>query len=789
MIRNYFLIAIRSLWRNKLVTLINLAGMAIGFGIFLTFWSWVRFDLSFDRFHEDIDQMYVLNVKLEMEESEYTSERTGGIFASVLKDNFPQVLSSCRISEALEFELGVRNEDKDESTPMKYFNENEVLAVDSVFLNFFSFRLLEGDPNQAFSERDHILITRELAEKLFGDDSSLGQEIKLGEGDFYKVAGVLEDPPAESSFQFKALLGFHVLEQRGYPVDGYGGTMYYNNFKLARETDLKALNAAINDFVSENSDADLVAQYFMGPLTRMHLHGESRSILGLFINMIMSLVILSIACVNFINLTTAYSSERTKEIAIRKSLGAGKRQLVFQFMGETYLLLLVAFYLGLFIAEHLVPATSRVFNQTFQTEFTGIVFWGQMVILFLLTGLLAGLYPAIKIAGLKAPSFLTGKNGGKIVEKGRSRKVLIVVQFTFSIIFIIVSIFMIRQYTHLKEADLGFNREDVMYIRTTGKIWENYPQVKRELSEMHFVEGVTTASSVPVMISSGEINWGERDGDRNKIAVILRTDEDFLSTFEIDLREGRYFYEGHDSLNHGYVVVNQALIDLMGWEDPVGRSFYLWDQDFRILGVTENINFFPFNLEIFNDQALIYWYQPVRQFVFIRTREGITPEEISMIEEVFRTHNPGYEFSYEFVSDFEYEALESGDGIGFMFRLFSVVAVFIAAMGLLGLSLYNNSKRTKEVGIRKAMGAHSGIILKLLLSDFMRLVTLSNLIGMTASYFIVRRLLQIFSYRVEIKPSVFLLVFFLSLLFSLATVAFLAFRTARSNPVDSLRYE
>ena len=789
MIRNYFIIAIRNLWRNRIITVINLTGMAIGFAISLSFWSWTRFDLSFDRFHEDVDQMYILNIRLNMDGSEYTSQRTGGVFASELPENFPQIESQCRVSEALEFELGIVSEGDSTDIPMKYFSEDEVIAVDSTFLSFFSFELIKGDVAQIFSQRGHLVVTETLAERMFGDEDPMGRSIRIGEGDFFKVVGVVKDPPGESTFQFSALLGFHIMEDLGYPVDEAGGTIYYNNFKLAEGTDLEALNVKINEYAQELFDEELDSYFFLDRFTRLHLHGESRGMIGLIMNLIMSLVILSIAVINFINLTTAYASERLKEISIRKSAGASKTQLIIQFMGETYLLLLVAFYLGLFMAEHLVPWMSREFEADLQVDFTGGSFWLQILLIYVVTGLLSGLYPALKISGFDAMAFLSGKRGERKNIRVRSRKVLIVVQFSFSILFIIISIFMIRQYTFLEEADLGFNREDVMYIRTTGKVWEEYPQIKRELNALHFVEGVTTGSGIPVFLNTGQIGWGEREGDHNTIAVTLQTDEDFLSTFEITLKEGNYFYPGQDSLNRKYVVVNQSAVDLLGWEDPVGREFYLWDTVYQVLGVTENIDFFPFNLEVFLDKALIYAYEPVREYLFIRISPGVTAEEIALIGNVFQQYNPGYEFNYEFLSDYRYEALASADGIRLIFLLFSGFAVFIAAMGLIGLSLFYSNRRVKEVGIRKAMGAHSGIIMQQFLADFLKLVTISNLIAIPASILILRKLLQFFSYSVELKASVFLMVTLFSLLLSVVTVSFHALRIARSNPVNSLRYE
>lgn len=773
-----------------MITLINLLGMALGFGIFLSFWSWVRYDLSFDRFHEDIDKMQMLYVTFTTENgSEFTSERTGGIYAELLVDEFPEVESSCRISQPIQFEFGIPVEDSTSGVPMKYYDEREVLAVDSSFFHFYSFPLLLGNRGTIFHERNHIVITESLAKKLFGDQEPMGRQVRIGEGGYYEVVGMVDDPPENSSFQFQALLGFHVLEELGYPVNGYGGNIYYNNFKVRPGTDLVALNRSINNLVEEREEVELEAHFYLDSFKRMHLYGESKRISGLYINLIMALVILSIASINFINLTTASYTSRLKEIAIRKSAGASRRQLVYQFLGETYLLLMLAFYLGLFIAEQLNPLINRSFGIPTERIFSGWTFWAQMFLLYALTGLLAGLYPAVKISGFRPKIFLSGKTADPYRSGSRTRKVLIVVQFIFSVIFILVSILMIRQYDYLKEADLGFNREEVIYIRTKGRAWDKYPLIKKDLEALHFVRGVTTGSEIPVMIQSGELDWGEREGDHNQLAVVLRTDADFLSTFEIGLEQGEYFTEERDSLNHQYVVVNQNLVDLMGWEEPVGSSFYMWGSDLTVLGVTEDIDFFPFNLSVFKEKALIYWYEAVSNFIFIRVPPDLTSEQLSAIEGVFSTHNPGYEFEHDFVSEWEYPAMVNKAGLQLIFNLFSALAVFIALMGLIGLSFHNSNRRTKEVGIRKAMGAHTGVIMQILLSDFMKLVLLADLIALPASYFIVRRLLQIFSYSIELNLITFLLVFVTSVLIAMATVSFHAFRTARSNPVDSLRYE
>ena len=789
MIRNYLLIALRNLWRNKIMSIINLLGMAIGFGVFLTLLGWIRFDAQFDKFHEDIDKMYLLNIRLTMNGSDYTAQRTGGIYSRVLKELFPQVEGSCRVSQPYDFELGVPLEGSDGDVPMKYYDEDLVVMVDSNFFEYFTFPLLKGNPDQVFTARDQIVISERLARKLFGDEEAMNRQIRIGEGGYFTVVGVTEDPPVASTHQFNALLGFHVLEEMGYPLDSYGGTMYYNHFKLAEGSDLVALNKAINQHVEENFDADFESWFFMDRFDRLHLHGENKGVIGYMMNLIMAIVILLIACINYINLTTAGSAQRIKEIAIRKSTGANRRQLIIQFLSESYILLFLALYVGFFISEHLSGSMFRFFEVYLDRIPRGPEYWLLIAFVFLLTGLLAGLYPSLKITGFEPMAFFTGKGSRNLSSGRRSRRVLIVLQFAFSIFFITVSVFVIRQFDHMREADLGFNREDVLYIRTKGKIWDSYPLVKQELEQLAFVQSVSSASDIPVEVGYGEVDWGERDGEHNKFARVIRTNADFHATFDIDLLDGEYFTTERDTLNYDYVVVNRSLIDYMGWEDPVGREMYIWGHDRIILGIVEDISFFPFNLAAFDNEALIYVYEPVQQYLFVRVHAGSSKEQLAAIEKVFEKHNPGYELEYDFVGNYEFAVLENSDGISLLFKLFSGIAIFIAIMGLIGLSLFNNSRRTKEVGIHKAMGAHTGSIMNLLLSEFMKLVVISNLVALPLAYVGLWKLFQFFSYSTDLKIRVFILVFAISVLFSMLTVIYHAWRTARTNPVDSLRYE
>lgn len=789
MLKNYIIIAFRNLWRNKMTTLINLTGMALGFGIFISLSDWVRHDLSFDRFHEDIEKIYTLNARIHSNGAEYTSEKAGGIYASLLSENFHEIEAACRVSEALEFELGVRGDTSLEEATVKYFSEAEVLAADSNFFSFFSFTMVEGDPSLLLSSKDNIVLSKSMADKLFGDDKALYQDVKFGEGGYFTVVGVVEDPPNNSTLQFNVVMNFGILEELGYPIDGYHGAIYYNFFKVKEGSDFEKINRTVNELVEMNSDSDLDVYYFLEPYTRMYLFGETKAVMGVYVNLILCVLILLIACINFINLETAYFHTRIKEISVRKSIGAGRKQLLFQFLSETYIILLMAFYLGFFVAELIVPTINRSFGVDFGDMERGLSSWLFFLALYLLTGLVAGLYPALKITGFNPLRFLSGRDVSNSLGGKRSRKVLIVLQFSFSIFIAIASIFIMRQYTHLKEADLGFNREEVLYIQTNGVLWSEFELFKEKLEEMHFVDQVCTASEMPVMITHGEINWGDEEGEHNKFSRILWANHDFLSTFDIEMSRGEFFREEYGENNHQKVVVNEALLELMHWDDPIGRVFHLWDRQLEIIGVTKDFNFFPFKLEVFDGQALIYIYDEVREYIFVKIPGELKTKQISQIKSVFEEVNPGYEFNYDLVSEYEYDMLQGSEGIKILLLVFTVIAIFIAIMGLVGLSLYNIGKRTKEVGIRKAMGAASRSILGSLVSEFLVLVVISNAIAIPASILVLDKTFTIFYYRVELAPIVFVLVFLLSVAVTMLTVMYHALRIARANPVKSLRYE
>jgi len=303
------------------------------------------------------------------------------------------------------------------------------------------------------------------------------------------------------------------------------------------------------------------------------------------------------------------------------------------------------------------------------------------------------------------------------------------------------------------------------------------------------VKGVSSASEIPVKIDRGEIDWGEKDGDHNKIARVIWTNADFLTTFEVDLLQGEYFTTERDSLNYDYVVVNRGLVDYMGWEDPVGREMHMWDRDRIILGIVEDISFFPLKLPGFDNEALIYVYEPVQDYLFLRVVPGTSSKQLSAIEEVFQKHNPGYELEYDYVSKYNIDMLQDTDSLTNVLKIFSGIAIFIAIMGLIGLSQFNNSRRTKEIGIHKVMGAQSESLVRLLLSEFIKLVMISNLVALPLAYMVLWRIFKFFTYSTELKIQVFIIVFVLSVLLALGTVTFHALRTARSNPVKSLRYE
>jgi len=785
MFRSNLIIALRNIWRNKTFSIINIAGLTLGLAISITIWIWIRFELSYDSFHEQKDSVFLIEQTIQISEGEYKTNRCGSATVPALASKFPEISKAVRIGPSLELLLSVENDTGSIVPELRKFIESHVLAVDSTFFEIFTFPMVEGDPKTALDNPYSIVITRQMAEKYFGNLSAVGKTIRISNSFNFTVTGVVQDIPENSSIKFDFLIPFWFMQEIGYDLNSYEGTNFMSFVLLNKNTDYKELSAKLPGYLNSLFTSELNPHQFLTPLHRLHLYGEELNYIGVYLNTIVAILILLIACINFINLSTARSLSRAREVGIKKVAGATRSQLIRQFLGESMVLTIIAVNLSLLIVEKILPFSGRLLQAQLSVQYDDLEFITGIVILTVVTGLLAGSYPAFILSSFKPAIILRNKliSGSK---GGRSRKILVVVQYTFSVLFIICTLVMSRQYDHLLKADPGFNRENVLYFRLRGDTHKTYDLLKENLIRNPAIRSVTTASEIPNFIMRGDIEWGDRTRKKNVIARIMWCGYDFTTTLGIKMKEGRFYSQDFALDSTDAIVVNEDVVKTMGWKDPVGQRFLLFDKEYTVVGVVNPIAFFPFNV---GGSALILPFGRSNHYVYLSLHEGWSSETIDYIRTVFEKYNPAYPFEYNFLKDYRYDILKTADASKKILMLFAFLGIFVSCLGLLGLAIFVAEQKRKEICIRKAFGSTSWQVGRFFIGHFTSLVLLANLIAIPLSFLLMHRLLQFFMQRTALSWWIFALAAILTFIFSIVTVTSQLFKVTGSNPANYLRYE
>jgi putative ABC transport system permease protein len=789
MLKNYLITAFRSMWRNKTISIINIVGLSLGFSIFLTFWVLVRNELSFDKFHKKYESIARVRLQLKMNNGEYLAARVGGGYAKALKDHYPEVLDACRLSMPLEMTVGVDNSKGDSISQKKYFVERQALAVDTNFFNIFSFQVIAKNGSKIFHGPESIVLTETFAKKLFGSESPIGKSVNINIGTEYTVSAVVKDPPTNSSIQFNCLVPFSYMQGIGYNIDGFEGTIFQVYLLLNSLESIEIINRTITDYLHTFFKDEFETKMFLEPFNRVHLYGEELNYIGVYINTVIALLMLAIACINFINLTTAHSTTRIKEVGVRKVIGASRYKLIVQFLGETFVICIIAFYIGIIIAEQLVKkATALQGSTAVSIDYTDPILWLQMGGILLLTVLISGLYPSFILSRYK-PAAVFQHRGSMLKSGGRLRKLLVVIQFAASVFFIVTTLFVSKQFKYMRIADLGFTRENIFFVPTRGGMWKNYNTIHEELLKNPLITGVSSASEIPVNVQRGEINWGKKEGEHSKIARIIYSDYDFAKDLEIKMVKGRFYSRDYSTDSTDAIVVNQGIVDMMGWKEPIGKSFYYNGKVYLVIGVTDNIKFTPFEIKAVGGNALIFRFSEVNSYIFIKYNNQNRSLAIDYAKKVLEKYNPGYDFEYFHLNDPKFEALQNTQTIGIIFWFITLLGFFISTIGLFGLAIHSTNRRVKEIGIRKSFGSSNYQVYNVIVNEFLRLVLIANLIGLPIAWLLINWVFQFFTYRIDLSVWVFAFAFVVSFIIALVTIGFIAYKAARQNPVESLRYE
>ena len=785
MIKNYLKIALRNIARHKGYSFINITGLAIGMACCILILLWVNDELSYDRFHENADGICRVVQDINFTDHSTTWAISQGPLGPSLKKDFPEIKNMVRITGR-----GFRFSYKDNS-----FDEVVGMADGSIF-EVFTFPLLKGDSAAALTDPNSIVLTEEMADKYFGDEDPMGKVLKADNQYDFLVTGILKKFPRNSHLQYDLLIPFVFGRELNYTVDSWRNSQFSTYVQLQKGISPKEAVKKISDYLYEKPTLEKDARLNLQPLIRIHLYSDyefdaqSGDISNVRIFSLVAFFILLIACINFMNLTTARSGNRSREVGIRKVAGAARTDILKQFFGESILLTFIALVFAVGLVLLLLP----VFNDLAAKELSLVTSgtWPVLLGLFILslvTGVFSGIYPALFLSAFQPVkvlkgTFRSGKKGSVF------RKVLVVTQFSLTVLLIISTIFVYHQLNYMKNKKLGYDREHLVYFRMRGDVYNKFDAFKEELLRNTGISGVTASSNVPTYgyaFSNSLWKWEGQNPDEELLMRAVFVSEDYFKTFGIEMTEGRAYSRKYSTDEAEALVVNEAAVKAMRMDSPLGKRLGIRENQARIIGVVKNYHFRSLQQNI--DPLILIFNPKNTGVVFARLQAENIPATLSFIEDVFKKFAPGYPFNYRFLDDALDSLYRSEQRIGTLFRYFSILAILISCLGLFGLASFMAEQRTKEIGIRKVLGASVSQIMMLLSREFTKWVIVANVIAWPVAYYAVRHWLRSYAYSVNITLWPFILAAALAFFIALITVSFQAFKAASAAPVDAIQYE
>ena len=793
MIKNYLKIAFRNLWRHKVYSFINIMGLTVGITACFLIFLYVRFELSYDKFHTKADRIYRLVCDTKTPTETLYESITSAPMAINIKRDFPEVEAAVRLETT---SFLVRRGDKK-------FQEERSLYADSSFFETFDFPLIKGDPKKALTDLFTVVLSETTAKKYFGSEDPIGETLLLrGDNQPVTITGIMKDMPENSHFKADVILSMITRTQKFNPGRDkqWGNFGMYSYLLLKEGTDPQRLQAKFPAFLKkhngkEQEESQMFYTLTLEPLKDVYLKSKRESpdkgnISNVYIFSVIAIFILIIACINFINLTTARASERAKEVGIRKVVGAEKSRLITQFLGESVLICLLAFLLAILFCTLLLPQ----FNQLAGKTISEGIFKNSnyLLMLFLISaaiGLTAGIYPALVLSGFQPITvlkgrFATGKKGISL------RQGLVISQFTVSIILIAGTIVVYKQLHYMRSRDLGFAKDQMLVMDYYYD--RNIQSLKNEIKTIPSVFSVSTSSSIPGMGNNIAYSQVENKAGEMQIANldVYFTDFDFLKQFKVGMVAGRAFSPDMPTDSTEAMIVNEEAVKSFGYtsaNDIIGKRFSQWGREGKIIGVIKNFNFQSLHQDI---KPLSIRVEPENfHIISMKVAAANLPATIAAVEKKWKAAIPNRPFSYFFVDEAFDRQYRAEERFGNLFLDFAILAIFISCLGLLGLASYSTTQRTKEIGIRKVMGASVGSITGLLSKDFLKLVLVAIVIALPVAWFAMNRWLQDFAYRSTIPWWIFLVTGIIATLIALITISFQAIKAAIANPVKSLRTE
>ena len=788
MIFSYIRTAFRNLRKYKGYSFINIAGLAVGIACCILIILWVRDELSYDGFHGKADRLYRI-----VESQTYTGGDVMNVavtpapLAPAIEQEFPEIEAACRFTVAPRFL--VRYGDN-------VFYESGLAMADPPFWTMFSFPLVQGDPEQVFRVLNSFVVSESMAEKYFGDEDPIGKTVRLENMFDLIVTGVMADVPKNSHIRFDFVMPFKLLEFGGQRLDQWGNNSYTTYIELKENTDRTVADEKFRHYLKKYLPESTTTLHLQ-PIRRIHLHSDyvadfpgQGDIRYITIFSLTALLVLIIACINFMNLATARSGNRAREVGMRKVTGALRTNLIYQFLGESVVYALLAFVLAMGLTALVLPAFGNLAGKTLSLGLgTGAGLYPALIALAILTGLGAGLYPALYLSRFDPVRVLKGSSFAGTSGKN-FRRILVVFQFTLSIGLIIISLIVQGQLSYIHNKPLGFVKDNVVYSRFGVQTAQYYEAFKTSTLSDPDVLGVTTATELPTYMQSSTtgVTWQGKNPDDSILFHTLTVTHDYFKTMGMSMADGRPFSKEYPTDLEKSYIINETAARLIGEDSPVGKPFTLWEVSGNVIGVVKDFHFSSLTNKV---APLVIRMRPVEPYTYllVRLREGNTSPAIERLISAWKQISPHFPFDYSFLDDSFDELYRSERRLGTLFAVSTGLIIFIACLGLLGLASFMAEKRTREIGIRKVLGASVPGILVLLSKEFVILVTAANFFAWPVAYLIMRGWLRNYAYNTGIHPFIFIGAAVAALLIALLTISFQAFRAAAADPIDSLRYE
>lgn len=782
MFSNYLKLTLRNISKQKSYSLINVLGLALGMTLCILIFRWAQYEKSVDTFHEKRENLYLIRTWQTYGEQKYLGSGSVPALGPALKTEFPEVIDAVRMQNG-------------QNEVLLQFGEKKLKQdwklTDPTIFDIFTYPFIKGDPNETKNDPRVLVLSESLSNKFFEDEDPIGKIVTVDNAHDFRVVGVMKDIPDNATLDFDLWAPIQVLTDlyRQNYLDTWYNLAFRTYLEMTPGFDLQAFNEKIKERIRE-SNPETNSEPLVYPYKDIYMKIWGRE--GqLYTFGTIALFVLIIACINFMNLSTARATRRAKEVGLRKVVGARKSQLIRQFFGESFLTTLFALAFSVLFAELFLPLFRDLTSQPIQSIFKAEwLFWGAALGIALITGLLAGAYPALFLSSFKIIRVLRDKTLVGL-KGGLFRKVLVVVQFTLSIILIVGTTVIYNQTNFMKNKELGFEKDQLITMRVEGDLKNNYQSMKNALLQNPNISHVSVSSHSVVGIywNGQDWEWQGRDENVNPLVTYVSGDSDMMETLQLEITEGRYFRPSAEGIE-GECVINEEFARIIGGESALGITLSQGEYSAQVIGVVEDFHYKPVYtgigpIMIFNDMS-----NPRRlNYMYIRISPNNMHETLQFIEQQATVFNPEFPFEYRFIDEQLNRMYRFAERMMKTVRIFAVFAIFISCLGLLGLAAFMAEQRTKEIGVRKVMGAPISRIILLLSTDFTKLVLISNVVAWPVAYWVMNMWLQEFAYRTSVSIMVLIQSALAALLIAWLTVAYQSFRAARANPVDALRYE